>query len=57
MSNNSKRKAIAPLEKLFAQNGVVIMTGGSGLFADAVTAGFRIEMPTISILRFVKIFS
>jgi len=41
-----EKEAIALLEKLFAQNGVVIMTGGSGLFADAVTEGFD-EMPTI----------
>jgi tRNA dimethylallyltransferase len=34
-----EKDAIELLEKLFAQNRVVIMTGGSGLFAAAVTDG------------------
>lgn len=41
-----EKEALELLEKLFAENQVVIMTGGSGLFADAVTEGLD-EMPTI----------
>lgn len=41
-----EQDAIALLEQLFAKNNVVIMTGGSGLFADAVVNGLD-EMPTI----------
>jgi tRNA dimethylallyltransferase len=41
-----EKDAIELLEKLFAQNRVVIMTGGSGLFAAAVTDGLD-EMPEI----------
>jgi tRNA dimethylallyltransferase len=41
-----EKEAIELLEKLFAQNRVVIMTGGSGLFAAAVTDGLD-EMPEI----------
>lgn len=39
-------EAIELLAKLFASNNVVIMTGGSGLFAEAVTDGLD-EMPEI----------
>jgi tRNA dimethylallyltransferase len=41
-----EQDAITLLEQLFAKNNVVIMTGGSGLFADAVVNGLD-EMPTI----------
>ncbi|WP_439489078.1 tRNA (adenosine(37)-N6)-dimethylallyltransferase MiaA [Algoriphagus sp.] len=42
-----EQDAIALLENLFAKHQVVIMTGGSGLFADAVVNGLD-EMPVIS---------
>ncbi|MDG1277376.1 MAG: tRNA (adenosine(37)-N6)-dimethylallyltransferase MiaA [Algoriphagus sp.] len=41
-----EQDAITLLEQLFAKKNVVIMTGGSGLFADAVVNGLD-EMPTI----------
>ena len=41
-----ERDAIELLDSLFLKNNVVIMTGGSGLFADAVVGGLD-EMPTI----------
>jgi tRNA dimethylallyltransferase len=41
-----EKEAIELLEKLFTQNRVVIMTGGSGLFAAAVTDGLD-EMPEL----------
>jgi tRNA dimethylallyltransferase len=40
-------EAIALLEKLFRKHSVVIMTGGSGLFADAVVNGLD-EMPVLA---------
>ena len=42
-----EKDALAILEKLFEQKDVVLMTGGSGLFADAITQGFD-DMPEIS---------
>ncbi len=42
-----EQDAIALLENLYAKHQVVVMTGGSGLFADAVVNGLD-EMPTIS---------
>ena len=41
-----EKDAIETLDQLFLEKNVVIMTGGSGLFANAVTDGFD-EMPTI----------
>lgn len=41
-----ERDALTLLEDLFAQNQVVIMTGGSGLFADAIVNGLD-EMPEV----------
>ncbi|MCE7053529.1 tRNA (adenosine(37)-N6)-dimethylallyltransferase MiaA [Algoriphagus sp. AGSA1] len=41
-----EQDAIALLENLFAKHQVVVMTGGSGLFADAVVNGLD-EMPTV----------
>jgi tRNA dimethylallyltransferase len=41
-----EKEALELLEKLFTENQVVIMTGGSGFFADAVTEGLD-EMPQI----------
>ncbi len=41
-----EQEAIDLLEKLFAEKEVVIMTGGSGLFANAVTEGLD-EIPEI----------
>jgi tRNA dimethylallyltransferase len=40
-------EAMALLEKLFRKHSVVIMTGGSGLFADAVVNGLD-EMPVLA---------
>ena len=42
-----ERESLTLLEKLFKTHQVVIMTGGSGLFADAVVYGLD-EMPEIS---------
>lgn len=42
-----ERDAVALLETLFLNNQVVIMTGGSGLFADAIVNGLD-EMPTVA---------
>lgn len=41
-----EKDAINLLEQLFVKNAVVVMTGGSGMFADAVTDGLD-EMPEI----------
>lgn len=41
-----EQDALMLLDQLFQSHDVVIMTGGSGLFADAVTKGFD-EMPDI----------
>ena len=41
-----EKDAIELLDRLFLKNNVVIMTGGSGLFADAVVSGLD-EMPSI----------
>ncbi|MEP0713782.1 tRNA (adenosine(37)-N6)-dimethylallyltransferase MiaA [Algoriphagus sp.] len=42
-----ERESLALLERLFSSHQVVIMTGGSGLFADAVVHGLD-EMPEVS---------
>ncbi|REG81913.1 tRNA dimethylallyltransferase [Algoriphagus antarcticus] len=42
-----ERESMALLEELFAKHQVVIMTGGSGLFADAIVNGLD-EMPEIA---------
>ena len=41
-----EREAIALLEKLFATHDIIVMTGGSMLYADAVCKGLD-ELPTI----------
>jgi len=41
-----EKDALEILERLFKEKQVVIMTGGSGLFADVITEGFD-EMPQI----------
>lgn len=43
--NDYEKEAIALLNKLFKTHQVVILTGGSGLFIDAVCNGFDDELP------------
>ncbi|TDQ18574.1 tRNA dimethylallyltransferase [Algoriphagus boseongensis] len=42
-----EQEALGILDKLFSKKNVVIMTGGSGLFADAVTEGLD-DMPDLA---------
>ena len=42
-----EKEALETLEQLFEKHGVVIMTGGSGMFADAVVNGLD-EMPEVA---------
>lgn len=45
--NNFENDALALLEKLFKKHPIVILTGGSGLFIDAISNGFDDELPGI----------